>query len=203
MKALIVVDVQNDFLPGGALGVPDGDAVVPVINRLMPQFELVVATQDWHPGDHRSFAVHHAGHSPGDVIDLDGLEQILWPEHCVQGSPGASFAASLDIAPIGHVVRKGSDPGIDSYSGFFDNGHRKATGLAQFLRDHSVEQVVICGLAADYCVKFTALDALQLGFSTTLVRDATRAVNLQPDDFDRALQEVSRAGGLIVAAADL
>lgn len=203
MEALIVVDVQNDFLPGGALAVPDGDAVVPVINELMPRFELVVATQDWHPENHESFASRHEGKSPGEVIDLHGLQQILWPDHCVQGSVGASFAARLDVAEIEYVVRKGMDPAIDSYSGFFDNGHRKETGLEGFLREFGVKRVTICGLAADYCVKFTALDALELGFETVLLKDATRAVNLQEDDFQKALQEVADAGGIVLTSSDL
>jgi nicotinamidase/pyrazinamidase len=202
MEALIVVDVQNDFLPGGALAVPEGDAVIPVINRVMPRFDLVVATQDWHPANHESFAVHHAGHSPGEVIDLHGLQQILWPEHCVENSPGASFAAALDIASIDHVVRKGSDPAVDSYSGFFDNGRRNATGLESFLRERDVDSVVVCGLATDYCVKFTALDALYLGFKVRLIRDATRGVELRDGDVTRALEEVEAAGGTIVAGSE-
>ena len=203
MEALIVVDVQNDFLPGGALAVPEGDQVIPVINRLMPGYELVVATQDWHPAEHESFAARHVGHEPGDVINLHGLQQILWPDHCVQHSPGASFAAALDVGPIKYVVRKGSDPEIDSYSGFFDNGRRKATGLEQYLRDRGVDSVVVCGLATDYCVKFTALDALQLGLKVTLVRDAARGVDLQGGDVDRALEEITAAGGRIVESTEL
>ncbi|HKK48346.1 MAG TPA: bifunctional nicotinamidase/pyrazinamidase [Alkalispirochaeta sp.] len=200
MKALIVVDVQNDFLPGGALAVPDGDIVVPIINELMPQYELVVATQDWHPAEHQSFASRHVGHAPGDVIDLYGVQQILWPDHCVQHSPGASFAAGLDVTQFDHVVRKGDDPGIDSYSGFFDNDHRRATGLQQILAERGVDAVDICGLAADYCVKFTALDAAQLGFTTTVFTDATRAVNLNDGDFEAALEEVRNAGGRVTSS---
>lgn len=198
MKALIVVDVQNDFLPGGALAVPDGDVVVPVINQLMPQYELVVATQDWHPAEHESFASRHLGHAPGDVIDLHGVQQILWPDHCVQHSAGASFAAGLDVAQFDHVVRKGDDPGIDSYSGFFDNDHRRATGLGRILRDRGVDTVDICGLAADYCVKFTALDAAKLGINTTVFTNATRAVNLNEGDFEAAMEEVRGAGGTVI-----
>ncbi|MFW5827674.1 MAG: bifunctional nicotinamidase/pyrazinamidase [Alkalispirochaeta sp.] len=200
MKALIVVDVQNDFLPGGALAVPDGDAVVPVINRLMPQYQLVVATQDWHPAEHESFASRHLGHVPGDVIDLYGVQQILWPDHCVQHSPGASFAAGLDVARFDHIVRKGDDPAIDSYSGFFDNDHRRATGLEAILKEHNVDAVDICGLAADYCVKFTALDAVQLGFTTTVFTDATRAVNLNEGDFEAAMEEIRGAGGTVTTS---
>jgi nicotinamidase/pyrazinamidase len=197
MKALIVVDVQNDFLPGGALAVPDGDAVVPVINDLMPRYELVVATQDWHPAEHESFASRHVGHAPGDVIDLHGVQQILWPDHCIQHCPGASFAAGLDVHRFDHIVRKGMDAAIDSYSGFFDNDHRRATGLAEFLSGHGVDEVVVCGLAADYCVKFTALDAIRLGLATTVLTDATRAVNLNEDDFERAMAEIIAAGGRV------
>ncbi|MEX2444214.1 MAG: bifunctional nicotinamidase/pyrazinamidase [Alkalispirochaeta sp.] len=200
MKALLVVDVQNDFLPGGALAVPDGDVVVPVINELMPNYELVVATQDWHPAEHESFASRHLGHAPGDVIDLHGVQQILWPDHCVQHSPGASFAAGLDVAKFDYVVRKGDDPSIDSYSGFFDNDHRRPTGLEQILKDHAVDAVDICGLAADYCVKFTALDAAKLRFSTTVFADATRAVNLKEDDFETAMEEIRGAGGRVTSS---
>lgn len=203
MEALIIVDVQNDFLPGGALAVPEGDAVVPVINRIAREFDLVVATQDWHPAGHESFASQHAGKSPGDVIDLHGLQQVLWPDHCVEHTPGASFAAGLDVALIHHVVRKGTDRSVDSYSGFFDNGHQNATGLEQYLRDRGVNRVVVCGLATDYCVKFTILDALQLGFEVTLVRDATRGVNLQEGDVDRALEQIYAAGGTILESRDL
>ena len=200
MKALLVVDVQNDFLPGGALAVPDGDAVVPVINRLMPAYDLVVATQDWHPAEHRSFASRHVGQSPGDVIDLAGVQQILWPDHCIQHSGGASFAAGLDVAEFDHVIRKGEDEFIDSYSGFYDNDHRGATGLEDYLRERDVDEVVVCGLAADYCVKFTALDALRLGFRTTVLSDATRAVNLKDGDFEAALDEIRAAGGTVTTS---
>lgn len=201
MKALLVVDVQNDFLPGGALAVPDGDAVVPLINGIMPRYELVVATQDWHPAEHQSFASQHLGHAAGDVIDLAGVSQILWPDHCVQHGTGASFASGLDVARFDHVVRKGDDPAIDSYSGFFDNDHRKATGLAAYLRDKGVEAVDVCGLALDYCVKFTVLDAVSQGFRTTLLVDATRAVNLADGDGDAAIEAI-RAAGATVATTD-
>jgi nicotinamidase/pyrazinamidase len=129
MKALLIVDIQNDFLPGGALAVPGGDEVIPVANRLHAQFELVVATQDWHPANHGSFAANHPCRRPGEIIDLNGLSQILWPVHCVQNTPGAAFAPGLDTSRFAALFQKGTDPGIDSYSAFFDNGHRKATGL--------------------------------------------------------------------------
>ncbi|GIX49990.1 MAG: nicotinamidase [Limisphaera sp.] len=203
MRCLLLVDLQNDFLPGGALPVPEGDAVIPVVNRLQPHFDLVVATQDWHPPDHGSFAANHPGHKVGDVVDLDGLPQILWPVHCVQFTRGAEFAPALDTRRIAHVVRKGTDPRIDSYSGFFDNGKRRSTGLADFLRQQGVRELYVAGLATDYCVKATALDAVQLGFPTWLISDACRGVNLQPGDVDRALEEMARAGVRLVRSDEL
>lgn len=203
MDTLIVVDVQNDFLPGGALAVPEGDAVVEPINRLMKRMELVVATQDWHPADHASFASQHKGRSPGEVIDLDGIEQVLWPDHCVQGSAGASFESRLDVACFSHVVRKGGDRRIDSYSGFFENDRKTATGLERYLRERGADRLYVAGLATDYCVRFTALDALALGFETILVADACRAVNLNPGDGSAAIEAIRAAGGAIVNAADI
>lgn len=198
MQALLVVDVQHDFLPGGALGVPDGDQVVPIINRLMPEFELVVATQDWHPADHQSFATHHLGRQPGDIIDLDGLQQILWPDHCVQHSAGAAFASALDVHRFDYVVRKGNNPLIDSYSAFFDNGHRQETELHRFLQSAGVTDLVVCGLATDYCVLFSVIDARDHGYTTTVVADATRAVNLSAGDYDAALTRMRAAGARVV-----
>ncbi len=197
MNALIIVDVQNDFCPGGALAVREGDQVVPIINRLQPRFELVVATQDWHPANHGSFAANHPGRKPGEVIELAGLPQILWPVHCVQGTPGAELHPALERSRIAHVVHKGTDPAIDSYSGFFDNGRRAATGLEQFLRDREVDEVYVCGLATDYCVKATALDTRSLGFKTHLIEDAARGVDLRPGDVQQAI-EAMRAGGVDV-----
>lgn len=194
MNALILVDIQNDFLPGGALEAPEGDAVVPVANRLMIRFDLVAATQDWHPADHLSFASQHPGRQVGETIELDGLQQILWPDHCVQNTPGAEFPDGLDVDRIARVFRKGTDRRIDSYSGFFDNGRRNATGLGEFLKSKSVAAVHLVGLATDVCVKFTALDARSLGFETHLVLDGCRGVNLQPGDVDRAVEEMRSAG---------
>lgn len=195
--ALLLVDIQNDFLPGGALAVTDGDAVVPVANRLMPVFDCVVATQDWHPPHHLSFAAEHDGKQPFDVVDLDGLEQVLWPVHCVQHSAGASFASALDIGAIDHVVRKGSDARIDSYSAFYDNGHRKATCLVEWLRERDIDRVVVMGLAADVCVAYTVHDALAEGFDVWVVQDGVRGVNMQPDDTDRAIEAMRRAGAVM------
>jgi nicotinamidase/pyrazinamidase len=198
MKALLLIDIQNDFLPGGALAVPAGDAVVPVANEKMPQYELVVATQDWHPADHQSFASQHAGKHVYDQIQLAGLPQTLWPDHCVQGTAGAEFAVGLNRAGIHHVIRKGTDRTIDSYSGFFDNARRKATGLEKFLRDRGVDEVHLMGLATDYCVRATALDAIDLGFRTVLIREGVLGVELKPGDCQRAIHEMRAAGVTII-----
>src|SRR5574340_632774 len=203
VRALLLVDVQNDFMPFGALPVADGDAVVAVANALMPRFSLVVATQDWHPTDHASFASNHPGKATGDAIELGGIEQVLWPDHCVQRSPGASFHSALDVGGIDHVVRKGTDPEIDSYSGFFDNGHLKDTGLAAFLEQRAVDSLVVLGLATDYCVKYTVLDAIGLGFGVTVIRDVCRAVDLAAGDGERAFEEVHSAGARLLLAAEL
>jgi nicotinamidase/pyrazinamidase len=196
-KTLIVVDIQNDFVPGGALAVPDGDAVVPVANRLMPQYDLVVATQDWHPADHQSFASQHPGKQPGDVIRLAGLEQVLWPDHCVQGTPGAAFVKALHTTHFRKIFHKGTDPDIDSYSGFFDNGHRKSTGLDAFLKEQGVTAFDIMGLATDYCVKFTVLDALKLGFGVTVIPAGCRGIDLNPGDCEKAIEDMKRTGATL------
>jgi len=203
MNALLLVDIQNDFLPGGALGVPDGDKVVPAANRLQKRFELVVATQDWHPANHGSFAANHPGRQPGDIIDLNGLSQILWPVHCVENTPGAAFAPGFDTRQVTQVFHKGTEPDIDSYSALFDNGHRKATGLGDFLKSRGVTDLFIAGLATDYCVKYTALDAIALGFRTHVIEDACRGVNLKADDVDQAIAEMKRAGVKVVRSRDL
>lgn len=192
--ALILVDIQNDFLPGGALAVPGGDEIVPLANKLMDEFKIIVATQDWHPPNHGSFAVNHPGKSVFEMIDLHGLNQTLWPVHCVQGTPGAEFAVELDAARITRVFQKGTRPEVDSYSGFHDNGHRHSTGMAEWLKSQGVTDVVICGLATDYCVKFTALDALSEGFGVVLPTAACRGVNLNPGDVDAALAEMVKLG---------
>ena len=201
--ALIVVDVQNDFCPGGALAVPDGDAVVAVANALMHKYDTVVLTQDWHPVDHGSFAANHPGRSPGEVIDLAGLDQILWPVHCVQGTEGAAFHPDLHTATAAAVFRKGTDAKIDSYSGFHANGHRRATGLADWLRERAIGAVTICGLATDYCVRFTALDAVREGFEVTLVLDGCRGVELSPGDTAGAVAALRAAGVRVVRSAEL
>jgi nicotinamidase/pyrazinamidase len=203
MKALIIVDLQNDFLPGGALPVPHGDEVIPVANELQRHFELVLATKDWHPPDHGSFAANHRGKKPGDRIILDGIEQILWPVHCVQNTHGAEFAPPFDTSRIAYVFHKGTERNIDSYSTFFDNAHRRHTGLADYLKERSVKEIYLMGLALDYCVKYSALDARHLGLSTHVVIDGCRGIELEAGDIDRALDEMKRAGTIILASRDV
>ncbi len=192
--ALIHVDLQNDFLPGGALGVAGGDEIIPLANRLMDDFAIIVATQDWHPPDHGSFAANHPGRQVFERIDLHGLPQTLWPAHCVQGSPGAEFAPGLEVSRITRIFQKGMRPDIDSYSGFHDNGHRHSTGLAEWLREQGVTRVTLCGIATDYCVKFTALDAVAEGFEVTLHLPACRGVDLQPGDVAAAVDAMREKG---------
>jgi nicotinamidase/pyrazinamidase len=194
MNALLIIDMQNDFCPGGALAVPEGDRIIPLVNDLQKKFDLVVATQDWHPANHGSFAANHPGRKPGEAIELAGLRQILWPVHCVQGTPGAELHPELERPAIERVFRKGEDLSVDSYSGFFDNDHRHATGLGEYLKDRGVASVYLCGLATDYCVKCTALDAVQLGFETFLIEEACRGVNLKPGDVERAIEEMAANG---------
>jgi len=194
MRALILVDLQNDFLPGGALAVARGDETIAVANRLAPKFGHVVATQDWHPADHQSFAAQHEGRRPGELIELHGLPQVLWPVHCVQGSAGADFAPGLELDRVHAIFQKGQDPTVDSYSGFFDNGRRHDTGLAAHLRERGVSEVWVMGLATDYCVKWTALDAREQGFDVVFVEDGSRGVELAPGDCERAIAELKAAG---------
>jgi nicotinamidase/pyrazinamidase len=194
MRALILVDLQNDFLPGGALAVREGDLVVPIANQLQHEVDLVIATQDWHPADHASFASRHAGRRPGEQLELEGLTQVLWPDHCVQLTHGAAFASTLDTRRISKIFPTGMNRLVDSYSGFFDNGRRYDTGLASYLRVKGAREVWVCGLATDYCVKWTALDAAELGFETVVIEDACRGVELQPGDVDEAFGELEEAG---------
>lgn len=203
MKALIIVDVQNDFIPGGALAVKEGDQVVPIINELQQKFDFIVATQDWHPADHGSFAANHSNKKIGEFIDLNGVQQILWPVHCVQETTGAEFHPDLKTEKWKAVFKKGTNPKVDSYSGFFDNNRMGDTGLSAFLNENGIEEVFVCGLATDYCVKFTVLDAISEGFKTTLIADATRAVNLQENDDLKAIKEMSASGAKVVLADEI
>lgn len=195
--ALIIVDVQNDFCEGGALAVPDADSIIAPINHIRGAYDIVVLTKDFHPANHKSFASNHKGKKVYDVIDLNGSPQVLWPDHCVQGTDGADFHEGLVISKFDYIVEKGTDPEVDSYSGFYDNNRIYKTALTNILRYNGVGEVYIAGLALDYCVKFTALDAVDEGFKTILLLDATRAVNLNPDDGDKAIEEMRKKGVLI------
>ncbi|MBM9605033.1 bifunctional nicotinamidase/pyrazinamidase [Desulfopila inferna] len=192
MKALLIVDIQYDFLPGGALEVPQGDVVIPVANRLQDFFELVVATQDWHPPDHASFASNHPGKKAMEEIELDGIPQILWPDHCVQGSAGAAFSKELQMNKVEAIFRKGMEPAIDSYSGFFDNGHKKSTGMGDYLKGRNVDTVYVSGLAGDFCVNYTLNDALMLGFNAVLVEDGTKPID--PPAYEKAMHKLKEQG---------
>lgn len=201
--ALLLIDLQNDFCAHGALAVPGGDDVVPIANALMPRFSLVVATADAHPPTHLSFASNHAGKVAYEQMELDGLPQVLWPDHCVVGTPGAALHPQLDQAGIHRVVAKGTDPRIDSYSGFFDNGHRKQTELHDYLQSRGVKTLYLMGLATDYCVKWSALDALQLGYRVHLVQDGCRGVGLAPTDIAEALRAMHKAGATFTTSAEV
>lgn len=202
-RALLVTDVQNDFCPGGALAIPEGDRVVPVINRLMPRFEIVVATQDWHPPGHLSFASSHPGRKVYDTVLLDGIEQTLWPDHCVQQTKGAEFRHDLETRYIRAVIRKGMDPRIDSYSTFRDNAKRAHTGLDGYLRSLGVEEVFLTGLATDFCVYYSAMDAIEMGFRPTIILDATRGIDLPSGSMAKKLQAFEANGGRVIEARDV
>lgn len=193
MKALIITDVQHDFMPGSALGVPHGNEIIPIINRLIPHFQHVIATLDWHPENHVSFARTH-GAKVGDVIQVDGKEQILWPVHCLQHTHGAGFASGLKKESIEVIFHKGIDPKVDSYSAFFDAARHRSTGLADYLQKHKLQELYFVGLATDYCILYSVLDALELGFEVTVIQNACRAINLHPGDGDKALEKMRLKG---------
>ncbi|MBM1308803.1 bifunctional nicotinamidase/pyrazinamidase [Sulfitobacter mediterraneus] len=193
MKALIVIDQQNDFCPGGALAVPEGDQIVQGINALMPEFDAVILTQDWHPAGHSSFASSHDGKNPYDVIDMPYGPQVLWPDHCIQGSMGAKFHMELQQDRADLIIRKGYNPAIDSYSAFFENDHKTATGLEGYLRTRGITELTMVGLALDFCVNFSAVDAANLGFDVTVRRDLCRAIDLD-GSLAAALEGMDKAG---------
>lgn len=204
MKALIIVDIQNDFLPGGALPVPNGDRVIPIIQHLVSlPFELIIASKDWHPLDHGSFADNHPPQKVGDHIQLGGVDQVLWPKHCVQNSWGADFAAGWNTNRIGHIIYKGTDSAIDSYSIFFDNHHLKSTGLENYLKEKNVTELYIAGLATDYCVFYSVKDALRLGFKVNVVLEGCKGIDLNPGDSQRAILEMTKLGAHIISVNDI
>ena len=201
MTALLLIDIQLDFLPGGALAVPGGDAILPLLNALQPRFDLVVATQDWHPAGHRSFASTHPGQAVFSETTWQGLPQRLWPDHCVQGTPGAALHPGLSLDRVEAIFRKGTDPELDSYSAFFDNGHRRATGLSAYLRARGITRVAVAGLASDYCVYFTAKDARGEGFEVLVLEDATRGI--APESMAAARADLLAQGVQFVASASV
>ena len=202
-SALILVDLQNDFCDGGRLEVHGGSQVIPFANQLQDHFELIVASKDWHPADHTSFAANHPSHGIGELVKTDHIMQILWPEHCVQGSVGAAFHPDLDISRVSKIFHKGTDKNIDSYSAFFDNEHLLATGLGDYLSKQGVQDVYIMGLATDYCVKYSALDAKKLGFEVYGMEDACRGVDLVEGDSAAAFEELRVAGIHVIASSNI
>ena len=201
-SALVLIDIQHDFLEGGALEVPNGNEVIPIANAMMKRFEMVVATQDWHPAGHGSFAsTHHK--TPYEIIELHGLNQVLWPDHCIQGTHGAEFHPDLLRVHFTHIIQKGTDPRTDSYSGFADNGGRIQTELDGLLRFKGIDTLYICGLATDYCVKYTVLDALSRGYTVYLIVDGCRGVNQHFNDSQKSILEMEKAGAHLVASIDV
>ena len=201
MKTLIIVDPQNDFMPGGSLEVPNGDEIIPIINKLQEKFDLVIASQDWHPEGHASFASSHKGKNEFETIELNGIEQVMWPEHCVQNTEGAEFHKDLKTAKIEAIFRKGTSLEIDSYSALYDNKHLKSTGLSGYLKEKNAEDLYFCGLAAEICVHFTAKDSIKEGFKATIIEDATRA--LKVEHFEKAKAELKELGGKVITSSTI
>jgi nicotinamidase/pyrazinamidase len=202
--ALICVDPQVDFMPNGSLAVEEGDKIIPIINKILSdvKFDVVVFTQDWHPADHKSFASQHEDKKIFEEINLNGINQTLWPDHCVQNTPGAEFHDGIDISKINnfYIFRKGMYPNVDSYSGFYDNNKANSTGLAEFLNEHEITNVFVVGLAFDYCVAYTAIDAAMEGFKTTIIKDATKAIS---KDLIQTLQSLKDAEVQIIDSWEL
>jgi len=205
MKALLLVDIQNGFCPGGNLPVAHGDEIVPIANRLIEDggYDVITASQDWHPANHGSFASQHPGKKPFDMGELSGQPQVMWPDHCVQGTPDAEFHPDLNVEAVDYIQQKGENPAVDSYSAFRDNDHAALTGLAGYLRAQQVTELDVCGLATDYCVKFSALDAVDMlpGVKVRFIEDASRGID--PDGIKTAIAEMKAGGVGIVKSADI
>lgn len=202
MKALLIVDVQNDFCPGGALEVPEGDTIIPVINKLSQQFDAVIQTQDWHPEGHSSFASSHGGKNPFDTIEMPYGEQVLWPDHCVQGSQGADFHPDLKTNQSQLIIRKGFRKDIDSYSTFYENDHRTTTGLTGYLTERNIDTLYIAGLATDFCVKWSVLDGLKEGFDLYVIEDAVKGIDIE-GSVDQAWTEMLQDGAQKISSKKL
>ncbi len=203
LNALLIIDVQNDFCPEGKLPVKDGDKVIPIINRIQNRFYRIIATQDWHPENHLSFAKNHPGKKVYDTIELNGIKQTLWPVHCVAGTEGARFHPGLNTNSVHLILRKGFNPQIDSYSAFMENDKKTHTGLANYLRELNINKVYLCGLATDYCVFYSALDAVKLGFETYLLIDACRGVDFPENSINNALTTMRRRNIKIINSHEL
>lgn len=201
MKTLVIIDVQNDFIPGGSLAIANGEKIIPVINQLQEKFDLIIATQDWHPQNHLSFASNHSNKKPFEKAVVQGMEETLWPDHCVQGTRGAEFHPELQTNSIAAIFRKGMEPKVDSYSGFYDNHHKISTGLSGYLKEKGVTKVHFCGLAADICVYFTIKDAISEGFSAILIEDASQP--LSKDDFESIKKMLIAKGVKIKSSKDI
>jgi nicotinamidase/pyrazinamidase len=201
-SALIIVDVQNDFCEGGSLAVPDANTIIPTINNLMNYFDYIVATKDWHPSNHKSFAVNN--NKPiFSIIDLNGLTQVMWPEHCIQNTEGSEFHPELNTSKINDIVFKGTDSEVDSYSGFYDNGRIHKTNLTELLDKNAITDIYIVGLATDFCVKWTALDGIDEGFTVHVIRNATRAVNMVDGDYELSLYELQKNGVYVMSSNEI
>ena len=192
MKTLVLVDIQNDFLKGGSLAVPEGEKIIKPINKIIKQYDLVIATKDWHPKNHISFASNHSDKKIGDIINVNGVDQVLWPDHCIQNSYGSDFPEQLDISKLAKVIYKGSDANIDSYSGFFDNGHFRSTGLSDYLKSKYVYKIDYVGLATDYCLKYTAIDSVSEGFKTRVLINCIKGI--EEKGCELALNEMKSKG---------
>ena len=203
MKALIIVDMQKDFMPGGPMGIQDADLLVPLHNRLIEKFELVLATNDWHPPNHISFAVNHPGKKEGETLQTPWGEQILWKSHCVQKTEGAEFASGLNTEAFAKVFYKGSDPKVDSYSTFFDNAQQRSTGLEKYLKEHGIQEVVFAGVSTDYCILYSVCDAIDLGFAATVIRDACKGIELHSGDIENAWEVMDDAGALFLNSEEV
>lgn len=201
MKTLLIIDVQNDFMPSGTLSVPDGDKIVPLINAMQHKFDLIIATQDWHPKNHISFASNHTGKSNFDLIEIQGKPQTLWPDHCVQGTKGAEFHPDLNTEKFEAIFRKGTDKNIDSYSAFYDNGHLKSTGLTSYLKEKGTTQLFLCGLASDICVYFSTYDAFKEGFDCSFIEDASKAID--NEEFEKLKKEMIALGIKMVTSESI
>lgn len=201
-KALLIIDLQNDFCPGGALPVAEGDKIIPIINKISPLFDKVVATQDWHPINHISFAKNH-NKNPYEIIKINGIEQVLWPVHCVPGTYGAAFHKDLNLNNVNLIIRKGDNPKIDSYSAFLENDKKTETGLHYYLKGLGIGDLYLCGLATDYCVYFSASDARKFGFNTYVILDATRGIDVPKDNIQRSIGDMEAKGVKIINSPDL